>query len=104
MLFLDRKIPYILIVGCLRPLHFVTGELKIRAAIRELNEVLAAPPGAYDRFEIRLFSRNVGHIINLYNNPPHWQDERRRAALISEDMRHPKGIGCSPTCRHNRQA
>src|SRR5262245_56325463 len=104
MLFLDRKIPYILVVGCLRPLHFVMGEWKIRTAIRELNEALAAPEGTYDRWGIRYFSRNVRFTIERYGNPPHWKNQRRRANLISEDMRHPKGIGCRPGCRHNRIA
>lgn len=94
---------FILMRLCWRPWDFVTGELKIRRAIRELNAMLAAPWGTYDRFEIRSASRYVNHTIVGAGHPPYWDAAWHRAARISEDMRHPKGIGCSPSCRHNRQ-
>lgn len=93
---------FILIRLVWRPLEFVTDELKIRRAIRDLNTLLAAPWGTYDRFEIRSASRHVSHLIVGAGHPPYWDREWQRAARISEDMRHPKGIGCSSACRHNR--
>lgn len=85
-----------------RPVEFVSDELRIRRAIRNLNAMLAAPKGTYGRFEIRTASRHVSHVIVGAMHPPYWDAQWHRAALISEDMRHLKGIGCSPTCRHNR--
>lgn len=86
-----------------RPTEFITDEFRIRRAIRDLNIMVAAPWGTYDRFEIRSASRHVSHLIVGAGHPPYWDREWHRAARISEDMRHPKGIGCSPTCRHHRQ-
>lgn len=97
-----RTALFILISLLWRPWEFVTDELKIRRAIRHLNAMVAAPWGTYGRFGIRSASRHVSHLIVGAGHPPYWDQEWLRAARISEDMRHPKGIGCSPACRHNR--
>ena len=97
-----RTALFIYIQLCSEPWEFISGELKIRRAIRDMNAMLAAPWGTHDRFEIRSASRYVRHTIEGSGHPPYWNAEWHRAVRISEDMRHPKGIGCSPTCRHNR--
>ncbi|MGC4087290.1 MAG: hypothetical protein QM756_05160 [Polyangiaceae bacterium] len=93
---------FILLRFLSQPWDFLSGELKIRRAVRQLNTMVAAPWGTYDRWEIRSASRYVRHTIEGSNHPPYWEAEWHRAVRIGEDMRHPKGIGCSPTCRHNR--